>query len=181
MPWVTLRSLPLAPRLTEDEQAPVGAAGEHAGEGRTTPGAEKRWARGEVIMEPQDAVQVVDLEALARHGVGSTAWAHQSMDLNVNLLVLAGRGQIGGHRNDEVDVLFVILAGDGTITVEENAYPVRAGHALVIPKGTRRAVSAGDSPLTYLTCHRRRGGLWPHGVPRPGESRPTAGQEQRQP
>ncbi len=132
-------------------------------------------------MEPQDAVQVVDLEALARHGVGSTAWAHQSMDLNVNLLVLASRERVGEHRNDEVDVLLVILAGDGTITVEGSVYPVRTGHALVIPKGTRRAVSAGDSHLTYLTCHRRRGGLWPHGVPRPGETPTHASQGQRKP
>lgn len=132
-------------------------------------------------MEPQDAVRMVDLEALARQGTGSTAWAHQSADLNVNLLVLSGGEQVGEHRNDEVDVLLVILAGDGAIAIEGVTYPVRAGHALVIPKGTRRGVSAGETALTYLTCHRRRGGLWPRGVPRPGASRTTAGQEERQP
>lgn len=133
-------------------------------------------------MEAGDAVRVVDLEVLMRPGTARpVAWAHQSTDLNVNLLVLAGGEGVGEHVNDEVDVLLVVLAGDGTISVEGVAHPVRAGHALVIPKGTRRALSAGQHHLTYLTCHRRRAGLWPRGVPRPDERQAHSQGEQGRP
>ena len=84
-----------------------------------------------------------------------------SDDLNVNLLAVpAGQG-IPAHVNDEVDVLLVVLAGTATIDVDEQELRLGAGQALLLPKGTRRAIRATGTDLTYLTCHRRRPGLQP--------------------
>jgi len=73
------------------------------------------------------------------------------------------------HVNDEVDVLLVGVTGAGVVAVDGTDHPVGAGQALVIPKGARGAIRAVGGRFAYLSCHRRRAGLWPAGVPRPGE------------
>lgn len=126
-----------------------------------------------------DEVRVVDLAALARlHTVRQPVWAYGGDDLNVNLLVFEGDEGVVEHMNTEVDVLLVGIAGEGVVAVEGTDHPVRAGQALVIPKGGRRAIRSAGRGFTYLTCHRRRGGLWPQGAPRPDERRTDGGQEQ---
>ncbi len=113
-------------------------------------------------MEAKNAdVGVVDVAALARQGGDrQPLWAYQSTDLNVNLLAW-----------NEVDVLIVGIEGHGVITVEGVSHPLRAGQVLIIPMGTRRAIQGTSDCFAYLTCHRRRGGLWPEGAPR---SRPMS-------
>jgi hypothetical protein len=97
-----------------------------------------------------EAIQptVVDLAALAAAGGRGPLWTHQSADLNVNLIALEAPRELAASVNAEVDVLLVGIAGAGTVEV------------------------AGC--FIYLTCHRRRGGLWPSGVPRPGKALPEA-------
>ena len=104
----------------------------------------------------------VDLAALARAMTGlGAAWTHQSEDLNVNLLVFASGAGVAEHINTEVDVLLVGVAGAGTITVDGTRQILRAGQALLIPKGANRGIRSMSDPFAYLTCHCRRGGLWP--------------------
>lgn len=133
---------------------------------------------GEQPMTPD----VADLAALARvETKRQPVWVHTSEDLNVNLLVFDAPSGVAEHTNDEVDVLLVGIAGQGTIVVEGETRTLAAGGAIVIPKGARRAVEVVDGRFAYLTCHRRRAGLWPRGVPRPGAGAHDAGQagEQR--
>ena len=105
---------------------------------------------------------IVDLAGLARsepaHG---PAWTHQSEDLNTNLLVFAAGEGVAEHANAEVDVLLVGIAGEGVVAVDGARHGLRAGQALVIPKGARRSTEAVSDRFAYLTCHRRRAGLWP--------------------
>lgn len=110
-----------------------------------------------------------DLAALAQEPVPrKPAWTHQSDDLNVNLLVFDGTDGIAAHVNEEVAVLLVAIAGHGVVEVEGVEHVLAAGQALVIPKGTRRAMRGDSERFAYLSCHKRRAGLWPHNVPRPG-------------
>jgi mannose-6-phosphate isomerase-like protein (cupin superfamily) len=105
---------------------------------------------------------LVDLAAVA--GAATTpgaAWTHQSEDLNANLLVFPAGEGVAGHVNAEVDVLLVGVAGEGLIDVDGTACVLRPGQALVIPKGARRSTRSLGDPFAYLTCHRRRAGLWP--------------------
>ena len=109
----------------------------------------------------------VDLAALAGAATApGAAWTHVSEDLNANLLVFAANEGVDPHVNPEVDVLLVGVAGTGSVEVDGVAHELRPGVAMVIPKSTRRGTRALSDHFAYLTCHRRRAGLWP-GIPRP--------------
>jgi quercetin dioxygenase-like cupin family protein len=106
--------------------------------------------------------QVVDLAALTRSATGPGAiWTRQSEDLNVNLLVFASGEGVAEHVNAEVDVLLVSISGTGAVTIDGTRQILSPGGVIVIPKGTNRAIQSMSNPFAYLTCHQRRGGLWP--------------------
>lgn len=103
-----------------------------------------------------------NLQAIAASFSGSgPAWTLASDDLNVNLIVLRHGASVPEHVNDALDVLLVGVEGDGTVTIDDRAFVFGAGRAILVPKGARRGVRATGLRLAYLTCHRRRGGLWP--------------------
>jgi quercetin dioxygenase-like cupin family protein len=82
-----------------------------------------------------------------------------SSDLNANLLRFdAGEG-VEEHVNDEVDVMFVGVAGSGIVRVDGEEHILSAGTLVFASKGTRRSTGASSDGLAYLTVHRRRGPL----------------------
>lgn len=120
-----------------------------------------------------DRVPVIDLAALAQSPIArQPMWSCASTDLNANLIVLDGDDGIPAHVNAEVDVLIVGIAGEGAVEMDGAVHHLEAGCAILIPKGTNRAIRGGGGRLAYLTCHRRRAGLWPRGAQRPGERAP---------
>jgi quercetin dioxygenase-like cupin family protein len=117
---------------------------------------------------PTEPSRVVNLAALAQTSADrGPAWTHEGEDLHLNLLVFDDGGGVAEHANDEVEVLVVGVAGEGAVEIDGQREPLGAGQAVVIPKGARRAIRSAGGRFAYLTCHRRRGGLWPAGVPRP--------------
>lgn len=105
---------------------------------------------------------VVNLEAIASSAAGPGAiWTRLSDDLNVNVLSFPEEGGVDEHVNTEVDVLLIGVAGAGIVVVDGDAHPIREGHLLLIPKGARRSTRALSEHFSYLTCHRKRAGLWP--------------------
>lgn len=56
-------------------------------------------------------------------------------------------------------MLLIGIDGTGVIKVDGRRYPVQAGQAMLIPKGSRRAIQCSDDRFAYLTCHRRRTAL----------------------
>jgi mannose-6-phosphate isomerase-like protein (cupin superfamily) len=114
-----------------------------------------------------DRAGAVDLAALARDAAGrGPAWTLRSEDLDVNLLVFGAGEGVAEHVNGEVDVLLVGVAGEGVVAVDGRPHPLGAGQAVLIPKGARRSIRAAGERFAYLTCHRRRQGLWPTGATR---------------
>ena len=115
--------------------------------------------------QPQTSAQRLDLaarqdeaEKRQRAGViGSLVGA----DLNVNLVRLLPDEYFEAHINTEVDVLLVGIAGAGMVELDGDDEPLDAGNAVYVPKNARRGIRAGSQGVTYLTCHRRRGGLMP--------------------
>jgi quercetin dioxygenase-like cupin family protein len=104
----------------------------------------------------------VDLLALARAAEGAgPIWSHTAEDLNVNLVRFDGGTGVPAHVNAEVDVLIVAIEGEGRLELNGETLALRAGQACLIPKGVTRAIGSAGGPFAYLTCHRRRGGLWP--------------------
>lgn len=61
--------------------------------------------------------------------------------------------------NESLDVLYVVLAGSATLTVDGESRELTAGVVSIVDKGARRALVAGPAGVRYLTAHIRRGGL----------------------
>jgi quercetin dioxygenase-like cupin family protein len=113
------------------------------------------------------ASEAVDLVALAKAGAESgILWTCRTDDLNLNLLAVEAEKPIGEHVNAEVDVLLVGVEGEGVVQIDGEPHILRPGCAVVVPKGSRRSLWCEYGRCAYLTCHRRRAGLWPQGLPR---------------
>ena len=109
-----------------------------------------------IRVPPSGGAQVGDLSGPV--GVGAP-WAIASVDLNATVVAWPPGGGVGSHRNDECDVLLVVVAGDGAVTVDGRAVDLRAQRGVMVPKGTVREISAGSQGLRYLSIHLRRTGL----------------------
>lgn len=101
-------------------------------------------------------VEIVDLLAHAGRG---PLWGTASDDLNATLLAWPPGEGTPEHVNEQRDVLLVVLAGGGTLTVDGQPRELRPGSAGVVPKGVARRIEAGPEGIRYLTAHLRRGGL----------------------
>lgn len=86
-------------------------------------------------------------------------WGAASADLNATLLEWPPEAGPAEHVNEERDVLYVVVAGSATLTVDGESQELGAGEATIVDKGTRRALVAGPDGVRYLTAHTRRGGL----------------------
>lgn len=111
------------------------------------------------------AAQVIDLAALANEaGANETAgavWSLVSADLNLNLLHFEDGDGVAAHTNNEVDVIGLVIAGEGTLDLDGRQEHLRPGQLFFIPRGVQRAITARSSDFAYLSCHRRRAGLMP--------------------
>ena len=117
-----------------------------------------------------DPVPPVELGGLAAAGSHAGAlWRLDGEDLQANLVRLGPGDRVEPHRNDEVEVLLVVVSGQGELTVDgrvQELAPMRLAH---LPKGAVRAVTPVGGPLVYLSVHRRRaGGLGVGGPRSPG-------------
>ena len=116
-------------------------------------------------------VEIVDLAGRAAEAMASTSagavWSLGSADLNLNLLHFEAGDGVPAHVNAELDVVGVVIAGEGTLEVADEVHVLRAGMLFFLPKGLRRAITASTDDFAYLTCHRRRPGLMPKRGSRP--------------
>lgn len=86
-------------------------------------------------------------------------WGAASADLNATVLEWAAGEGPTEHVNEERDVLYVVLGGSATLTVDGRRRELHTGTAVIVDKGSRRALVAGPDGVRYLTTHIRRGGL----------------------
>jgi quercetin dioxygenase-like cupin family protein len=131
------------------------------------------WAH--LFEEPEDAAGsspvVADLGALeaavtggpgGADGPGGAVWSlPHGGDLDANLVRLPAGGSIGEHVNELLDVLLVVRSGSGELIVDGRRHPLRPDTVVLLPHGTRRALSAGPDGLGYLSVHRRRPAMTP--------------------
>ncbi|ODU02917.1 MAG: hypothetical protein ABS81_16095 [Pseudonocardia sp. SCN 72-86] len=80
-------------------------------------------------------------------------------DLDSNVVALRPGTGIDTHRGADLDVLLVVLDGDGVLTTERGEVPLTAGALVWLPGGSQRRFDAGAGGLRYLTVHRRRQSL----------------------
>ena len=93
-------------------------------------------------------------------GVGGAVWSlPHGGDLDANLVRIAPDAGIDRHVNEEVDVLMVIRSGDGELTVDGTVHMLAESALALVPKGSSRAIRAGERGLAYLSVHQRRAPL----------------------
>ena len=108
----------------------------------------------------KDTLKIGDLSKLDFHGSGPQ-WGAESEQLNATILSWQkGRG-LEAHINHELDVVLVILEGEGEAFIEDEKISLHAGMVVPISKGLVRAITATSERLTYASVHRRRPGLMP--------------------
>jgi quercetin dioxygenase-like cupin family protein len=86
-------------------------------------------------------------------------WGVETEELNATLLEWGPGEGPAPHVNAERDVVFVIVGGSGTVTVDGEGREVGAGEVVVLEKGVTRSLRAGHEGIRYVSVHRRRGPL----------------------
>jgi len=79
--------------------------------------------------------------------------------LDANVVHLAPGRRVDTHVEPDLDVLLLVVTGDGTVTGPDGDTRLTAGALLWLPHGSRRALAAGERGLSYVTVHRRRPGM----------------------
>lgn len=113
------------------------------------------------MTDPLEAEVVTLIEWLAASSDSGPVWTKSSVDLNINLISFRSGQGVPAHINNEVDVFVVVVGGEGLLEIDHVEHPMRAGQVCLIPKGVLRALRSSSQDFAYLTCHRRREGLWP--------------------
>lgn len=93
-------------------------------------------------------------------GADGVIWALAGpRQLDANLVALGPAGQIASHRNDELDVLIVVVAGSGELSVDGTDQGLATHDLALIPRGARRQIVAGPEGMRYVSIHGARSGL----------------------
>jgi quercetin dioxygenase-like cupin family protein len=81
--------------------------------------------------------------------------------LDANLVRLAPGRRIEPHAEQDLDVLLLVVSGDGILGAGpgDEPQPLTAGALLWLPHGSTRSITAGEGGLAWLTVHRRRPGM----------------------
>jgi quercetin dioxygenase-like cupin family protein len=85
--------------------------------------------------------------------------AESGRQLDANLIRLPAGEHIGTHSEPDLDVLVLIVTGDGVMNTPEGELPLTEGALLWLPHGSTRSLTAGPGGLVYVTVHRRRPGM----------------------
>lgn len=85
--------------------------------------------------------------------------AEPGRQLDANLIRIPPGGRIGTHTEPDLDVLLLVVAGDGTLGTAADPQSLAPGSLVWLPHGSARGLTAGSSGLSYVTVHRRRPGM----------------------
>jgi mannose-6-phosphate isomerase-like protein (cupin superfamily) len=105
------------------------------------------------------------IDGFAGKGPGP-AYGTEMEDLDLTVLTWPEFRGIESHVNREVDVVTLVIAGEGAAVVDGVTYELRLGQILLIPKGSERSLRSLSSDFRYVNIHKRRRRLMP-GAPRP--------------
>ncbi|MEU8352154.1 MULTISPECIES: hypothetical protein [Streptomyces] len=85
--------------------------------------------------------------------------AEPGRQLDANVVRLPPRQRVDTHAEPDLDVLFLVVAGDGTLDGSDGPHRLAEGRLIWLPHGSSRSLTAGEAGLSYLTVHRRRPGM----------------------
>lgn len=85
--------------------------------------------------------------------------AEPGRQLDANVVRLPPGQRVDTHAEADLDVLLLVLSGDGSLGTAEGTTQLAAGTLLWLPHASSRSLTAGEDGLCYLTAHRRRPGM----------------------
>ena len=87
--------------------------------------------------------------------------AESGRQLDANVVHQPAGRRVETHREPDLDVLLLVVSGDGILGVGDEDTPRRldSGMLMWLPHTSTRSITAGPGGLTYLTVHRRRPGM----------------------
>lgn len=101
--------------------------------------------------------------SIAEAGSESTGalWrlAEPGRQLDANLVRIPPHGHIDAHAEPDLDVLLLVVAGEGTLGPAERPQALEPGSLVWLPHGSVRSLTAGANGMAYVTVHRRRPGM----------------------
>ncbi|MGW6984752.1 hypothetical protein ACWGE1_35765 [Streptomyces sp. NPDC054932] len=117
-----------------------------------------------------EGIAVAELVAAAADDQSGALWRLRGADrqLDANLVRLLPGAEVALHTEAEVDVLLVVVAGGGSLTMDGGELEVGPGSLALLPRGAPRGLLAGPDGLAFLTAHRRRAGMRIGVLPRSG-------------
>ncbi|MFD5102361.1 AraC family ligand binding domain-containing protein [Streptomyces albidochromogenes] len=92
---------------------------------------------------------------------GGALWrlGQEGRQLDASLVRLTAGAEVGAFVEPHLDVLLYVADGSGELTTDGGVQRLEPGSVVWLPRGTRRALAAGDQGLVHLSAHRRRPGL----------------------
>ena len=102
--------------------------------------------------------EYVDVAAALAAAGPRIRWSVENQ-LQSNLVQLEPDAVVDEHTEKVLDVLLVVVAGEGVLYADGREQRVAAPAVVVLPAGTTRAIVAGPAGLAYVTAHRRRTGM----------------------
>ncbi|MFJ9344651.1 cupin domain-containing protein [Streptomyces sp. NPDC101733] len=104
---------------------------------------------------------IAGMVAAAADEQGGALWRLRDADrqLDANLVRLLPDAEVAAHTEAEVDVLLLVVAGGGRLTLDGAPSDVVPGSLTFLPRATARGLVAGADGLVFLTAHRRRSGM----------------------
>lgn len=79
--------------------------------------------------------------------------------LDANVVRIPPERRVETHAEPDLDVLLLVVDGDGTLVTPEGPSPLGQGSLAWLPRGSTRGLVAGERGMSYLTVHRRRPGM----------------------
>lgn len=106
--------------------------------------------------------QIIDFSQIElEEGVFGSVFAVESDDLDCNLVYWNEGEGVPAHPDDGLDVVGIVLRGEGILHMDGIDYKLRAGQFFLIPKRVHRALRSAGGEFVYLAVHRRREPLMP--------------------
>ncbi|WSF14647.1 cupin domain-containing protein [Streptomyces sp. NBC_01353] len=109
---------------------------------------------------PRVLFETAMLDALDPATTGAV-WrlAEPGRQVDANVVRIPPERAVEPHIEPDLDVLLLVVAGEGTLVTSEGTCPLSEGSLVWLPHGSTRGLVAGERGMAYLTVHRRRPGM----------------------
>lgn len=105
-------------------------------------------------------MKFVDCQSVT--GTAGAIWGIETDDLDATVVRWNEGKGVNLHTNNEVDVVMIVISGEGNAIVGNEQLHLHEGVMVIIPKTVERSIIATKGALTYINVHKRKKKLMPN-------------------